>query len=118
MTQTIINKQVTRLEALIKACGQQGGTIHDFDKDYGVDILTMANESFFFLLWSIYLKRCVQTNPEQYAYSINNIEPILQRMNKAVITRAYNKDGDALRLTCKALGFRNTYTAINEYLAG
>lgn len=115
MKQTI-NKQITRLEALIKACGQQGGTIHQFNQDYGVDILTIPNESFFFLLWSIYLKRCVQTNPEKYTYSIDNIEPVLQRMSKAVIARVYNKDGDALQLTRKTLGLKNTYTAINEYL--
>lgn len=106
----------TKLEALCKAHAQQGGTIHQFNEQYGVNLLDISNSDFFKFIYTIYLKRCIQTMPEAYAWSIENLPVVLERMNAALDNGSYLKDSPAFKLTCKALGIKHTYTAISEYM--
>lgn len=76
----------------------------------------------FFDRYVIELDRCMREYPEDYglqsqgpigdelcARTANNMRAGFQR-------KTYNKDGRAIRATCKALGIGTTYKAINEFL--
>jgi hypothetical protein len=114
---TTTTQTITKLDTLLIAHGQQGGTIHQFNQDYGIDLLSLSNRDFYKFIYAIYLKRCIQTMPNEYAYSIDKLPEVLERMNKALDNGTYNKDSHAFKLTNKALGLKNTYQCINGYLA-
>jgi hypothetical protein len=86
---------MTRLEILCKATGQQGGTIHDFNRRYVCDFLTMSNKDFFKVIYAVYLTRCRQTMPDLYAWPIEETEAVAIRMCNAIDRGSFNKDGAA-----------------------
>ena len=48
---------MTRLEILLKLHGQQGGTIHEFNRMYKVDFLKMSENDFAQFIGNLILKR-------------------------------------------------------------
>jgi hypothetical protein len=48
----------------------------------------------------------------------NTIEGLAIRMTAGLLSGAANKDGDAIKGTCKQLKIKQTYKAIREYLTG
>lgn len=55
----------------------------------------------------------------RYAYVAQNLTPAqhAEKMVAALATHGADKDGDAVKATCKALGVKHTYKAIREFLA-
>lgn len=54
--------------------------------------------------------------PSDYVYPITQVPVVVQRMREAFQKGTYNKDGRAIKQTCKDLNIKYTYTAINEYI--
>lgn len=75
------------------------------------------------------LARAVAEHPEEYPWATaptvihgnlgttilpaRTVTEVADKMADAIRTRSYNKDGRAMRATCKRLGIKYTYTAIN-----
>lgn len=59
------------------------------------------------------LERVVRERPTEYAYGVDNVPVVADRMIAAMQRGSYNKDGLAFKATCKRLGIKHTYTAIN-----
>ena len=62
------------------------------------------------------LMECVASHPSEYAYSMADVPRVAYKMTAAFASGNYNKDGRAVKLTCKKLGIAHTYTAINAFL--
>jgi len=62
------------------------------------------------------LEYSVKTFPEEYAWPIENLEAVCERMVAAVERGSFNKDSRSFKLTCKALGIKHTYKAIVEFI--
>jgi hypothetical protein len=56
--------------------------------------------------------------PLEYAWPESALPTVLERMRAALVRGSYNKDGYAIHRTCKELGIKYTYKAINAYLHG
>lgn len=64
------------------------------------------------------LRKHFHERPEKYWYPENGLDLVVQKMKTAFQAGNYNKDSVPIKLTCKALGIKHTYKAINEYLKG
>ncbi len=49
---------------------------------------------------------------------ISEVPMICEKMRAAFHRGSYNKDGRAIRATCKHFNLKYTYTAINDFLKG
>lgn len=58
----------------------------------------------------------VKEHPVEYAYPVSQVPTVVAKMEQAFIKRTYNKDGHAIKATCKALNIGYTYRDINKYL--
>jgi hypothetical protein len=47
-----------------------------------------------------------------------SIEAMAEKMVEGLYTGAANKDGDAIKAACRALGIKQTYKAIRTFLGG
>lgn len=58
------------------------------------------------------------TYNQEYFYSAARTTPkdLALKMTEGLIAGTANKDGDAIKKTCKQLGIKHTYKAIKEYL--
>ena len=63
------------------------------------------------------LARAVEQHPEEYCYPASEVPAVVGRMQAALLRGSYNKDGRAIKATCKRLGIKHTYGAINERIA-
>ena len=61
------------------------------------------------------LKRATVEQPEQYGFIIGNEDTVADKMLVAIDLGSYNKDGYAFKATCKELGIKHTYAAINAF---
>jgi hypothetical protein len=59
-------------------------------------------------------------NTPEYATAAARMTPeaLATRMTDGLISGTANKDGEGIKRTCKALGIKYTYSAINSYLKG
>ena len=62
------------------------------------------------------LKKAVETKTNYYNWPVENVPQVAQKMGEAFKLGSYSKDGFAVKWTCKELGLKHTYTAINEFL--
>jgi len=62
------------------------------------------------------LTQAVLNYPEEYVWPVENVPTVAKKMLDAVVKNSYNKDGRAFKATCKQLGIKYTYKAIDEYL--
>ena len=58
-------------------------------------------------------------NDPEYAYAAGRTTPeaLAEKMTASLLSGSANKDGAGIKRTCKDLGIKYTYTAIQEYLA-
>lgn len=77
-----------------------------------------SNRELFAAEYERQLRRAVETRPDQYCWPVEQVPAVAAKMMAAWDRRAANKDGLATVWTCKALGIKHTYTAIEAYLAG
>ena len=64
------------------------------------------------------LEKAVKNYPQEYLYGIQQVPSVYERMKSAFIKGSYNKDSRAIKATCKRLGIKHTYEAINKALKG
>ncbi len=53
-----------------------------------------------------------------YNWPAEKISLVKDKMIAAIISGSYNKDGPAFKATCKELGIKYTYKAINDFIVG
>lgn len=63
------------------------------------------------------LTLAVQNYPDEYVWPIADVPKVAAKMRAAFERRSYNKDGRAIKATCKVLGIPYTYAGINAYLS-
>lgn len=63
------------------------------------------------------LANAVRDYPNEYAWPIDQVPVVADRMVDAMKRGSYNKDGRAFKATCRRLGIKHTYTAINAAIA-
>jgi len=80
------------------------------------------NQTRFAEIYTEELQRAVAAHPDEYwlhagetpdAYAAR----VAPKMVYAFIKGGANKDGHAMKATCKRLGIKHTYTAINDFLS-
>lgn len=108
---------MTRLQILCKVHGQQGGTIWDFNHDYGVDFLELSNKDFFKVVLAKCLEYNYSANPSKYAFGLDKLGDVVDRLFASVDNMRFDKNSDSFKQACKLLGIKHTYKAIKEYLA-
>lgn len=54
--------------------------------------------------------------PNEYTYPVADVPVVVSRMRNAFVNKTYNKDGRAIKATCKSLGIKYTYKGINDYI--
>jgi len=69
-------------------------------------------------VYSKELLRAVEKYPEDYAYKADFVPVVCERMRQALISGDFNKEGRAIKATCKYFGISYSYKAINEFLKG
>jgi hypothetical protein len=83
----------------------------------------MHKENFkrFFDTYVPALADSMQSHPAEYGLRPDQVTDhiVAQTANMMRLgfhRKTYNKDGRAIRATCRALGLKHTYAAINEYI--
>ncbi len=76
----------------------------------------MSNRDRFLEVYREKLAAAVAEHPLMYGWPIGELDTVMGRMAAAIDRRSYSKDGQAFRATCRALGIKHTYTAINEFI--
>jgi hypothetical protein len=64
------------------------------------------------------LAKAVAAFPTEYAYPVEDVPIVAQRMRAAFRLGSYSKSGRAIKACCKVLGIKCTYTAINQFIRG
>ena len=103
-------------------------TIHEFNDLYFAainndihakekrDFITMGSREFFKTVYGQALKQAHEQNPSEYVWPAYELLMVFSRMCVAIDKGTFNKDSKAFKITCKVLGIKHTYKAINEYL--
>lgn len=76
----------------------------------------MTNFEVFMAEYENQLKLAVAQFPAEYVYPASEVPAVAARMGAAFKNRSYNKDSRAIKMTCKLLGVKHTYSAINSFL--
>ncbi len=75
-----------------------------------------ANIAEFRRLYIAALAHSFAHDPEYgYAASKTTPEALADKMLPSLVTGGANKDGAAIRMVCKQLGIKHTYTAMRQY---
>ena len=62
------------------------------------------------------LRAAIDADPNPYLWDLEHFDEFIQRMERAINNRSFNKDSPTFRQTCKTLGIRHTYRAIDTFL--
>ena len=86
-----------------------------------VAIVKERLDVFFSTLEPLLVKN-IEKNPEKFGYPVSDVARVLastkQKVEVAGTFLVILKDTDTIKATCKVLGIKHTYTAINAFLAG
>ena len=74
------------------------------------------NKALFFETYRKNLLRAVLEHPSEYSWPAEDVPLVAARMEAAVLRGSHNKDGYAFKQTCKELGIKHTYKAIDAFL--
>lgn len=61
------------------------------------------------------LRECVERYPEEYNYTIKELEQVLVNMQGSFERGTFNKDSRAIKATCRELKISFTYKAIDSF---
>ncbi len=61
------------------------------------------------------LRMAIERYPEEYNYTIKELEQVLVNMQGAFERGTFNKDSRAIKATCRELKISFTYKAINSF---
>lgn len=70
----------------------------------------------FFTEYSKQLRLAVETYPTEYPFGLEDLPKVLESVGRSIYCRTYSKDSRVMRATCRSLGIKCTYGAINHYL--
>lgn len=62
------------------------------------------------------LTECIRKYPNDYCYGVDEAATVCDKMFNAFMKHTANKDGKAVKNTCKKLEIPYTYKGISEYL--
>jgi hypothetical protein len=77
---------------------------------------TSANFDRFITEYEKQLAVAIQKYPVEYGYPVTEVPTVVGKMKVAFIRKSYNKDGRAIKATCKALNIGYTYRDIDTFL--
>lgn len=77
----------------------------------------MTNKERFAEAYRRNLHLSVTECPVDYAYIAGRVDEVADKMLAAIERGSANKDGFAFKRTCKELGIKHTYKAINAFRA-
>lgn len=63
------------------------------------------------------LTQALRDNPIEYAWPADHIPQIAERMADGLLNGRANKDGEAIRRTCRLLGIKHSYRAIRAFMS-
>lgn len=64
------------------------------------------------------LTKAVIQYPKEYTWPVANVPTVAKKMIESFKAGTYNKDGRAVKATCKRLNIKYTYKDINSYIKG
>lgn len=70
----------------------------------------------FFKAYRAHLERVVAEYPTEYVFPPEQVPMVAERMRRAFFMGSYNKDGRAIKATCRELGIKHTYKAIDAFI--
>lgn len=73
----------------------------------------------FFDVYEDCLLHCIDTYPDEYAYGPDTAKAIAAKFKAKVAAHGFggiNKDGHAFKMTCKKLGIKHTYKAMEAFV--
>ena len=76
----------------------------------------MTNRELFERTYTEELTAAVLAHPDVYTWPIDAVPQVSARMMFAIDRKSYSKDSLAMRATCKKLGIKYTYTAIDAFV--
>jgi hypothetical protein len=76
----------------------------------------MTNLEIFKATFRESLRESYSKRPQMYAWSITDIDRILQNFNKAIEIKGFDKNGPSAKATFKKLGIKNTWAAFDAYI--
>jgi len=76
----------------------------------------MTNADKFVSVYRAHLTRLRRENHKDYAWPLEDLPVVLDRMEAGIRRGSASKDGPAFRATCKELGIPHTYKAIYKFL--
>lgn len=62
------------------------------------------------------LKLAHSKYPDEYFWPIEEMPEVIKRMSVAIDKLSFNKNSKAWSMTCKQLGIKHTYKAIEDYI--
>jgi hypothetical protein len=77
---------------------------------------TSTNFDTFITEYEKQLTEVVKNNQTEYAYPVSEVPTVVQKMKIAFIKKTFNKDGKAIKNTCKSLKIGYTYRDIETFL--
>lgn len=81
---------------------------------------TQNNENI--AIWTrIYAEELIDAvlkHPEEYTIAMSEVPGVTERMTRALVNGTGNKEGRAIKATCRRLRIAHTYKAIKTYLCG
>ena len=78
----------------------------------------MSNLETFLDVYMKHLAEDQAQNPDKYAWERSSLQRVRELMALHLQRRTFDNHSTACRRTCKELGIRKTYKAIEEYLRG
>lgn len=63
------------------------------------------------------LEKAVIEHPDEYCWPASQVPVVAAKMRGSFEQGTFNKDGRAIKDTCKHFGVKHTYTAINNFLS-
>lgn len=76
----------------------------------------MSNLELFCETYRTKLHKARTEHPEEYVWPIEQLRTVADKMCAAIQRGSYNKDSRSFRDTCKELGIKHTYAAINAFI--
>ncbi len=77
----------------------------------------MSNRERFLAMYREKLAAAVVNHPDEYVWPLDELDTVMSRMTEAIDSNSYSKHGQAFRDTCRALGIKHTYKAINAFIS-
>lgn len=76
----------------------------------------MNNLDKFMEVYTRRLAEALMNEPHNYVWPASELPTVLAKMRNAFIRKSFNKDGYAIKMTCRELKIKHTYRDIETFL--